>query len=65
MEFITTLIATITINLIIHILLINYLCKGIIENFEIQDKYNDLFDRNINNIYDIIKVLVKKIEKDK
>ncbi len=65
MEFITTLIATITINLIIHMLLINYLCKGIIENFEIQDKYNDLFDRNINNIYDIIKVLVKKIEEDK
>lgn len=62
MEFITTLIASISINLIIHIILINYLSKGIIENLKVQDEYNNLFKENIENIYDIIKYngLVRK-----
>ena len=62
MEFITTLIASISINLIIHIILIKYLSKGIIENFKVQDEYNNLFKENIEKIYDIIKYngLVRK-----
>ncbi len=68
MEFITTLIASISINLIIHIILINYLSKGIIENFKVQDEYNNLFKENIENIYDIIKynklVRKPKVEED-
>ena len=69
MEFITTLIASISINLIIHIILINNLSKGIIENFKVQDEYNNLFEENIENIYDIIKynklVRKPKVEEDK
>ena len=68
MEFITTLIASISINLIVHIILINYLSKGIIENFKVQDEYNNLFKENIENIYDIIKynklVRKPKVEED-
>lgn len=68
MEIITTLIASISINLIIHIILINYLSKGIIENFKVQDEYNNLLKENIENIYDIIKynglVRKPKVEED-
>lgn len=68
MEFIITLIASISINLIIHVILINYLSKGIIENFKVQDEYNNLFKENIENIYDIIKynklVRKPKVEED-
>ena len=68
MEFITTLIASISINFIIHIILINYLSKGIMENFKVQDEYNNLFKENIKNIYDIIKynklVRKPKVEED-
>lgn len=54
MDFITILLATVSINIIIYALLIRYLGNRIVELFKTQDEYNEMFEKYISEILDII-----------
>lgn len=54
MNILLTILLTTAINLVIIEIVINKLVNLLLENFKLQDKFNDTIVENINNIYDII-----------
>lgn len=54
MDILLTILLTTAINLVIIAIVINKLANLLLENFKLQDKFNDTIVENINNIYDII-----------
>ena len=54
MDILLTILLTTAINLVIIAIVINKLVNLLLENFKVQDKFNDTIVENINNIYDII-----------
>lgn len=54
MDILLTILLTTAINLVIIAIVINKTANLLLENFKLQDKFNDTIVENINNIYDII-----------
>lgn len=54
MNILLTILLTTAINLVIIAIVINKIANLLLENFKLQDKFNDTIVENINNIYDII-----------
>ena len=54
MDILLIILLTTAINLVIIAIVINKLANLLLENFKLQDKFNDTIVENINNIYDII-----------
>lgn len=54
MEIVTIVLIIITVNMIITTLIFDYFVNLIIDNFKIQDEFNNETVKYISDIYDII-----------
>lgn len=55
MEIVTIALIIIAVNIIITTLIFDYFVNLIVDNFNIQDEFNNTIVKHISSIYDIIK----------